>query len=83
MRKGLLSTCINNCRESGKRKGRLFSVASSDKGRGSEHKLTHRRFPLKVREHLFTVQLSERLYRLPKEVGEARGMGQVHFGGHA
>lgn len=38
-----------------KYRARLFSVASSDKTRGSVHKLTYRRFPLNIRKYFLSV----------------------------
>ncbi|KFQ63783.1 hypothetical protein N334_11807, partial [Pelecanus crispus] len=35
------------------------------------HKLKHRRFPLNTRKHFFTVRLTERWHRLPREVVES------------
>lgn len=49
---------------------RLFSVVSSDCRRGSEHKMKHRRFCLIIREHIFTVRVTEDWNRLPREVVE-------------
>jgi len=42
------------CKEDG---ARLFPEVPSDKTRGNRHKLKHRRFPLSIRKHLFTVRI--------------------------
>ncbi|KFV43401.1 hypothetical protein N341_07358, partial [Tyto alba] len=36
----------------------------------NEHKLQHRRFPLNIRKHFFTMRVTEHWQRLPKEVVE-------------
>jgi len=59
--KYLKGKCVKN-------RARLFSVVPSDRTRGSEHKLKHRRFSLKIREHFFTVKVTDQWHRLPNMV---------------
>lgn len=47
---------------------RLFSGVPSDRNKGNGHKMKHRRFSLNIREHFFTVRVTEYWDRLPGEV---------------
>ena len=38
---------------------------------GTGHKLKHRRFPLNIRKHFFTVMVTEHWHRLPREIVES------------
>ena len=48
-----------------------FSVVPSDRTRGNVHTLKHRRFPLNIWKHFFTVMVTKHWDRLPKEVMES------------
>ena len=39
--------------------------------------MTHRRFPLNVRKHFFTVRVTEYWHRLPREVVESPSLETV------
>ena len=47
---------MEGCNEDG---AMLFPVVPSATSRVNEHKLEHRRFHLNIREHFFTVQVTE------------------------
>lgn len=53
-----ISMCIDVYRYlNGRCKARLLPVVSSDRMRGNRHKLGHRRFPLNITKHFFTVRV--------------------------
>lgn len=53
-----------------KESDRLFPVVQ-DRTRDKEHKLVHRRFPLNIRKHFFTVQVMEHWHVLPRKAMES------------
>ena len=52
-------------------RARLFSVVPSDGTRDNGHKLKHRRLPLTIKKHFFTVKVTNHWHRLPREVVES------------
>ncbi|KAK4831498.1 hypothetical protein QYF61_018082 [Mycteria americana] len=66
-------------------KGRLWGISSMEDAKrtetssfqwcpgttGNGHKPKHRRFPLNIGKHFFTVRVTERWHRLPREVVES------------
>ena len=49
---------------------RLLPVVSSNRTRGSRHKLEHKKFHTNVRKSFFTVKVTEHWTRLPREAVE-------------
>lgn len=50
---------------------RVFSVVHSDRTRDSRHYLRHRRFPLNIKKHFFTVRVTNHWHRLSRELMES------------
>ena len=56
------------CKEN---RARIFSVVPSGRTRSNGHKLKHRRSPLNISKHFFTVRVTKHWYRFPREVVES------------
>ena len=46
-------------------------MVPSARTRGHGHTVKHRRFPLNIRKHFFTVRVTEHWHRLPREAVES------------
>lgn len=62
--KRILLMCTNTSGEGAKRTEPNSAEVSSDRARGNGHNLKHRRVPLKIRKHFFTVRVTEQWHRL-------------------
>jgi len=52
-------------------RARLFAVVPGGRTRDDGHKPRHRRFPLNIGQCFFTMRVTERWHRLPREVMES------------
>lgn len=50
---------------------RLFSAVPSNRTRGNEHKLQHRKFQTNARKNFFRLRVTEHWDRLPRELLES------------
>ena len=55
---------------------RLFSVISTERTRGNEHKLKYKKFNLNLRKNIFTVRMVEHWSRFPRETVESAFLEQ-------